>query len=73
MGELIQLRPRQVDRQVSKAQLAAIWRMSPRSIERMMAEGLPSDLIEGARFFWLQEATAWKEERCHVGAAVAAR
>ena len=62
MGELVQF-PRLHNRLVSKAQLARHWRCSPRTIERRVHEGLPSELIEGCRYFRLAVAEDWRRRR----------
>lgn len=71
MGDLLQL-PVRHDPWMSKQRLARHWRVSPRTIERYVVEGLPSSLINGRRFFKLRAAEKWRSERCHEHAARAA-
>ena len=62
MGELVRM-PTEHDPLLSKRRLAAYFGCSPRTIQRWMQEGLPSQMIDGKRRFRLSEATAWAETR----------
>ena len=69
MGDLVQL-PVRHNPLLSKKQLARHFRCSERTIERMVSQGLPSEMIEGARYFRLQAATEWRK-RCRTAVSAA--
>jgi hypothetical protein len=60
--------PHRADPLLSKKQLARHLRCSPRTVERRVADGMPSEWIEGARYFKLRAVLDW-EERCRNDAA----
>lgn len=50
------------DRWMTKKELAAYWRISPRSIDRLITAGLPMELRFGKRLIMLSDADKWYDE-----------
>lgn len=50
-------------RAVSKRELARRWRCSPKTIDRRVAEGMPSYMDGNRRMFDLETVTRWRDAR----------
>lgn len=66
MGDVVQL-PVAHEVWLTKRKLAAHWGVSPRTIERMMAAGLPSVYRSGKRRFRLSSAEQWRRASSKAG------